>query len=137
MHVGLRYGVRGDFVSGGPNNALLKRPVAYQTAPATTATSCNQLVPTPCLTDERESRFGAAVVAPKTTVFLANGESIEPDSASAPAVRAGLRYGVRGEFVSGEPNNVLVKRPVACQTAPATTATSCNQLVSVPRLTDD
>ena len=42
------------------------------------ATSCNQLVPTPCLTDERESRFGAAVVAPKTTVFLANGESIEP-----------------------------------------------------------
>ena len=37
MHVGLRYGVRGDFVSGGPNNALLKRPVAYQTAPATTA----------------------------------------------------------------------------------------------------
>ena len=57
---------------------LYKEPVAYQTAPATTATSCNQLVPTPCLTDERESRFGAAVVAPKTTVFLANGESIEP-----------------------------------------------------------
>ena len=52
-------------------------------------------------------------------------------------MRAGLRYGVRGEFVSGEPNNVLVKRPVACQTAPATTATSCNQLVSVPHLTDN
>ena len=68
----------GDFVSCEPNNALVKRPVAYQTAPATTATSCNQLVPIPCLTDERESRFGAAVVAPKTTVFLANGESIEP-----------------------------------------------------------
>ena len=57
---------------------LPKEPVAYQTGPATTATSCNQLVPNPCLTDERESRFGAAVVAPKTTVFLANGESIEP-----------------------------------------------------------
>ena len=57
---------------------LPKEPVTYQTVPATTATSCNQLVPTPCLTDERESRFGAAVVAPKTTVFLANGESIEP-----------------------------------------------------------
>ena len=57
---------------------LSKEPVAYQTAPATTATSCNQLVPIPCLTDERESRFGAAVVAPKTAVFLANGESIEP-----------------------------------------------------------
>ena len=78
VRAGLRYGVRGDFVSGEPNNALVKRPVAYQAAPATTATSCNQLVPTPCLTDERESRFGAAVVAPKATVFLANGESIEP-----------------------------------------------------------
>ena len=32
-------------------------------------------------------------------------------------MRAGLRYGIRGEFVSGEPNNVLVKRPVACQAA--------------------
>ena len=80
MRAGLRYGVRGDFVSGGPNNALLKRPVAYQTAPATTATSCNQLVPTPCLTDERESRFGAeaALQGPKTTVFLARGQSMEP-----------------------------------------------------------
>ena len=58
--------------------ALYKEPVAYQAAPATTATSCNQLVPVPCLTDERKSRFGAAVVAPKTTVFLANGGSIEP-----------------------------------------------------------
>ena len=36
---------------------LYKEPVAYQTAPATTATSCNQLVPVPCLTDERKSRF--------------------------------------------------------------------------------
>ena len=37
--------------------------MAYQTAPGTTATSCNQLVPIPCLPDERESRFGAAVPA--------------------------------------------------------------------------
>ena len=59
---------------------LYKEPVAYQTAPATTATSCNQLVPTPCLTDERESRFGAeaALQGPKTTVFLARGQSMEP-----------------------------------------------------------
>ena len=51
----------GDFVSCEPNNALVKRPVAYQTAPVTPATIFNQLVPVPCLTDERESRFGAAV----------------------------------------------------------------------------
>ena len=29
--------------------ALYKEPVAYQAAPVTTATSCNQLVPIPCL----------------------------------------------------------------------------------------
>ena len=29
-----------------------KLPVAYQTAPATKATSCNQLVPIACLTDD-------------------------------------------------------------------------------------
>ena len=80
MRAGLRYGARGDFVSGELNIALLKRSVAYQTAPATTATSCNQLVPVPCLTDERESRFGAeaALQGPKTTVFLARGQSMEP-----------------------------------------------------------
>ena len=80
MRAGLRHGVRGDFVSGEPNNVLVKRPVAYQTAPATGATSCNQLVLVPCLTDERESRFGAeaAVQGPKTAVFLAHGRSAEP-----------------------------------------------------------
>ena len=35
---------------------LYKQPVAYQTAPVTRATSCNQLVPVPCPTDEREGR---------------------------------------------------------------------------------
>ena len=40
--------------------------VAYQTAPVTRATSCNQLVPILCLTDDRESRFGAANHGPKT-----------------------------------------------------------------------
>ena len=46
---------------------LSKEPAAYQTAPATRATSCNQLVLVPCLTDEPESRFGAeaAVQGPK------------------------------------------------------------------------
>ena len=59
---------------------LYKEPVAYQTAPATRATSRNQLVLVPCLTDEPESRFGAeaAVQGPKTAVFLAHGRSAEP-----------------------------------------------------------
>ena len=59
---------------------LYQSPVAYQTAPATRATSCNQLLPVPCLTDERESRFGAeaALQGPKTAVFLAHGRSVEP-----------------------------------------------------------
>ena len=43
--------VLGGFVSCEPNNAPVKWPVAYQTAPATTATTCNQLVPVPCLPD--------------------------------------------------------------------------------------
>ena len=70
----------GDFVSCEPNNALVKRSVAYQTAPATRATSFDQLMPVPCLTDERESRFGAEAPphGPKTTVFLARGQSMEP-----------------------------------------------------------
>ena len=67
----------GDFLSCEPNNALVKRPVAYQTAPVTTATSCNQLVPVPCPTDKRESRFSVAVHRPKTTVFLVHGRSSE------------------------------------------------------------
>ena len=79
MRAGLRYGVRGEFVSGEPNNVLVKRPVACQAAPATRATSCNQMLPVPCLTDERESRFGAeaALQGPKTTVFLAREQSME------------------------------------------------------------